>query len=477
MEGAEIHDALIREVIRMLSRPAIFAATLLVSLGLLANARGQTPPQTGAPPAPAAGQIDTQLSRVYIRVGKTGLGHEHGVEGRIKSGTLTLGATSGAGAIVFDTTSFQADTPTARQYVGLQGTTDADTQRQVNANMLGADVLDVRSFPTATFTVHSIQSLSAKGVAAQYRLDGDFTLHGKTREAHGRGRGHADVRAHSLARGFRHSAVGLWNHSLQQSIWRDRRRRPPDDLGRPVGFGQHRGRAMIRDRCLQPELMDQPDLDPGLHVQALRGLQRINVISRSATILWPAIANLAREFPNTKLRVLDLACGGGDNAVALARLASRAGLPISIHGCDISDCAVGEARRPAETADVNDVQFFCMNVLAEPLPQDYDILISSLFLHHLEEAQAVQLLQRIADAARRAVVICDLQRSWLDYGLAWVGCRLLTRSPIVHVDGPRSVEAAFAISEVSSMASRGGLDGAVISHHWPQRWLLSWRKR
>ena len=50
MEGAEIHDALIREVIRMLSRPAIFAATLLVSLGLLANARGQTPPQTGAPP-------------------------------------------------------------------------------------------------------------------------------------------------------------------------------------------------------------------------------------------------------------------------------------------------------------------------------------------------------------------------------------------------------------------------------------------
>ena len=48
--------------------------------------------------------------------------------------------------------------------------------------MLGADVLDVRSFPTATFTVHSIQSLSAKGVAAQYRLDGDFTLHGKTRK-------------------------------------------------------------------------------------------------------------------------------------------------------------------------------------------------------------------------------------------------------------------------------------------------------
>ena len=42
-------------------------------------------------------------------------------------------------------------------------------------------------------------------------------------------------------------------------------------------------------------------------------------------------------------------------------------------------------------------------------------------------------------------------------------------SPIVHVDGPRSVEAAFAVGEISSLASRGGMDGAVITHHWPQR--------
>ena len=166
---------------------------------------------------------------------------------------------------------------------------------------------------------------------------------------------------------------------------------------------------MIRDRCLQPELMDQPDLDPGLHVQALRGLQRINVISRSATILWPAIANLAHEFPNTKLRVLDLACGGGDNAVALARLASRAGLPISIHGCDISDSAVGEARHRAETAGVNDVQFFCMNVLAEPLPQDYDILISSLFLHHLGKLKPCSCCNGLPTphAARSSFAICN----------------------------------------------------------------------
>jgi hypothetical protein len=82
----------------------------------------------------------------------------------------------------------------------------------------------------------------------------------------------------------------------------------------------------------------------------------------------------------------------------------------------------------------------------------------------------------MAAAARRAVLVCDLHRSWLGYSLAWVGCRLLTRSPIVHVDGPRSVEAAFAVSEIAALAGRSGLDGAVITQHWPERWLLAWRK-
>ena len=114
----------------------------------------------GRPAASAAneispGQIDSRASRVFIMVGKTGLGHEHGIEGRIKSGFVTLGAPTNAGHIVFDATTFQADTPEARQRVGLEGTTDADTQRQVNANMLGAGVLDVKRYPIATFKIHS----------------------------------------------------------------------------------------------------------------------------------------------------------------------------------------------------------------------------------------------------------------------------------------------------------------------------------
>jgi 2-polyprenyl-3-methyl-5-hydroxy-6-metoxy-1,4-benzoquinol methylase len=222
--------------------------------------------------------------------------------------------------------------------------------------------------------------------------------------------------------------------------------------------------------------MDQPDLDPVEHRNALRGLRRINVVSRSAAILWPEVAAVARQIHPQKLRFLDLACGGGDNAIALAARAKHAGLSIEVHGCDISPLAVSVARQCAEASDAKNAQFSLLNALEEPLPRGYHIVSCSLFLHHLDESQVIRLLGKMADAATEAVLINDLQRSWLGLGLAWIGCRLLTRSPVVHIDGPRSVAAAFAVSEICSLASRSGLDGATVRQHWPQRWLLAWRK-
>jgi hypothetical protein len=84
----------------------------------------------------------------------------------------------------------------------------------------------------------------------------------------------------------------------------------------------------IAHRCRRPELMDQPELDLGEHVRALRGLRRINVLSRTGSVLWPAISRLARQKRDSDapLRVLDIAAGGGDTPIALARWAARAGL-------------------------------------------------------------------------------------------------------------------------------------------------------
>src|ERR1043166_7785568 len=68
-----------------------------------------------------AGDVDVAKSRIYVRVGKTGFGHEHGVEGRLKSGHLKLGATTDAGELVFDLASFEAERTVARKYAGRGG--------------------------------------------------------------------------------------------------------------------------------------------------------------------------------------------------------------------------------------------------------------------------------------------------------------------------------------------------------------------
>ena len=127
--------------------------------------------------------VDVEKSRVYIYVDKTGLGHQHGVEGHLKSGTVAIGAEKDAGQLVFDMTSFRADTAAARKYVGLTGTTSESTKRQVNANMLGTQVLDVKHHPTATLDIDSATYLAQKSRRGYpiVEIKGRFTLHGVTR--------------------------------------------------------------------------------------------------------------------------------------------------------------------------------------------------------------------------------------------------------------------------------------------------------
>jgi SAM-dependent methyltransferase len=232
----------------------------------------------------------------------------------------------------------------------------------------------------------------------------------------------------------------------------------------------------LQQRCLRPEIMDEPGLDPQRHQQALRGLARINRWSGSARILWPAIRDLARQLPAARpLRILDIATGGGDVPVKLWHKGQRAGLSLQITGCDRSPEAVAFARRHADRSQAP-VHFFEWDACQGDLPGSADVVTCSLFLHHLDEEQAVALFQRMARAAKRAILVNDLVRSWTGLALAYVGTRVLTTSRVVHVDGPRSVANAFTIPEAAELARRAGLGNARIRRRWPRRMLLSWQR-
>jgi SAM-dependent methyltransferase len=232
----------------------------------------------------------------------------------------------------------------------------------------------------------------------------------------------------------------------------------------------------LSKRILEPEAMDDPALDAALHEQALRGLSRINAVSASAWIIWRPIRELARRSGGAKPRVLDAACGGGDVAVRLWRHARRAGVALHVEGCDISGRAVDFARQHAASRGA-DVRFIRHDVIGDGLPGGYDVIVTSLFLHHLDDGQALRFLGQASRAAGRLLLVNDLRRSRAGYAMAVAGTRLLSRSGVVHADGPQSVRAAFTVPEARELSRQAGLEGAVVQRRWPWRWLLTWRNR
>jgi 2-polyprenyl-3-methyl-5-hydroxy-6-metoxy-1,4-benzoquinol methylase len=232
----------------------------------------------------------------------------------------------------------------------------------------------------------------------------------------------------------------------------------------------------LRHRHRVAEWMDQPDLCPRLHAQALAGLRRINAWSGTARQVWRVIAKLAAERQLKRFRILDVACGGGDLVRALDRKANESQVDAVVHGCDLSPTAVELATASSAQGQSNRCQFFTHDAVRDPLPGGYDFVVSTLFLHHLEQDEAVALLKNMAQAANCAMIVDDLIRTRFGYWLAWVGCRLLTRSPVVHFDGPVSVAAAFRLDEVQKLCAKAGLTGADLRTHWPERFLLSWGK-
>jgi polyisoprenoid-binding protein YceI len=108
------------------------------------------------------------------------MGHDHAIVGQLASGALTPGASEKAGELVFDLTSFVADPPEARQYLGLKGTMSASDQRSITRTMRGGRVLDSQQYPKATYTITSITPLDKQkpGEAGRYQFDGKLNLHG-----------------------------------------------------------------------------------------------------------------------------------------------------------------------------------------------------------------------------------------------------------------------------------------------------------
>jgi 2-polyprenyl-3-methyl-5-hydroxy-6-metoxy-1,4-benzoquinol methylase len=228
-------------------------------------------------------------------------------------------------------------------------------------------------------------------------------------------------------------------------------------------------------RRRQAEIMDEPGLDTVRHRQALKGLARINKLSGSCRIVRGPVFDLARSCYPRQLRVLDIASGAGDIPIQLWLQGREDGLNLHFEGCDRSQQAVEYASEEARRLGA-EVRFFLFDALNQSIPDGFDVILCSLFLHHLDEDETAGLLRRLVRAAARMVIINDLVRSLRGLLLAYAGTRILSSSSVVHADGPRSVLAAYKLSEIRSLLREDEMGHITIEKRWPCRFLLVWRR-
>lgn len=248
--------------------------------------------------------------------------------------------------------------------------------------------------------------------------------------------------------------------------------RLPESLEPLPGLFQ---RVDLRERRLRPEWMDQAGVDPLALDIAHRSLELYNWLSFTHSKLWSPIYRLAQQRKASGIRVLDVGCGGGDLAIKLAQTAQHSGLNVTIDGCDLSTTAVALATRRAEDAGVP-CRFFAFDVGHDVWPHDYDVICSSLFLHHLPTCMIETVMGCMARAAKEMVLINDLMRSRIGYLILRIGTLIMTRSPLARYDGPISVAGAFTPDEFRQMAIQAGLTGATVKRCWPERMQLVWKK-
>ncbi|HOL26362.1 MAG TPA: methyltransferase domain-containing protein [Phycisphaerae bacterium] len=237
-------------------------------------------------------------------------------------------------------------------------------------------------------------------------------------------------------------------------------------------------------RLRRRELMDDPAIGPAEHAHALATLNWINRVLLAHRKLYRYLLELGDP---RRMSILDLGAGGGGLLGHIIRQRERgrrrdlhdaqvggeARLPVLV-GVDCSPFAVACARK-WQGAEFHGV---VGDVRRLPLADNsVDAVACRLLVHHFDEDDVVTILREAARVARRGIVVMDLSRSWISWGLTWLTTRVVSRSRVFHQDGPRSVRAAYLPGEVAALAELAGLRGARVKHIFPFRLVLAWRKR
>jgi SAM-dependent methyltransferase len=188
------------------------------------------------------------------------------------------------------------------------------------------------------------------------------------------------------------------------------------------------------------ELLDDPRIDPADRRRAQDDIRRSNVWLGG---LRAALAELRAVIaPRGDTILLDVGTGLADILAEASRDARRSGGRLTTIGVD-GAITLLTAARDSTTGMV------CADALALPFrDRSVDVAMCSQLLHHFTDTDIECLLRELHRVSRRAVIVCDLRRSWLAAAGFWLVSFPLRFHPITRHDGVVSVLRGFTASEL-----------------------------
>ena len=160
-------------------------------------------------------------------------------------------------------------------------------------------------------------------------------------------------------------------------------------------------------------------------------------------------------------------------------------LDVAAGACDVSEALLGRMRAQIVVLDVNPkgLEFARRSLpvrgdaLELPFSDDtFDVVMASLFFHHLSDGNCVRVLKNMWRVSRRIVLVNDLHRHPVAYWSIRALVAGFSGSAMVKHDGPVSVLRAFRPHELLQIAKRAGVPARVY-RSFPYRLVLVAEKR
>lgn len=223
----------------------------------------------------------------------------------------------------------------------------------------------------------------------------------------------------------------------------------------------------LPDRRIVPELMDADTIAFEVFRDCLRDLARVNAwtFAYRPTLLW--LDRLVRRHGTARpLRILDVGAGYGDMLRQIAGWADRRGIAVDLAAVDLNPLAARAAR---EAAAAPPIRYRTANLFELDEEEAPDVVISSLFAHHLEDRDIPRFLRWMEERAALGWFVNDLHRNQVPLAFAR-GFRALPLHFMIKHDGPVSVARAFVHDDWADYLAQAGLDRfAAIEWFFPFR--------